>query len=224
MLAAKYDTYAALLEAWVQEFGSKPRHVPPTEDEFRLGYYEGRVMPLGRVDGLQGAETGYSWKSWLLCQFDWEVEARSVFKTITCGAVRCAWLYSANPGVGKTGFAIGLCREMIEHAQRSQIIRLPEMSGASWAQREKAALSIADYDLTILDDIHRIRWTSEWASDWVHAVLDSAFTHRKQVIVTSNVRYDQIVRAAGRDFLASFDRLQEGGLTEVECQGESARA
>lgn len=173
--------------------------------------------------GLSDNEAEYSLRSWKSHHFDWATEATKIATDFILGVTGNLWIYSAKPGTGKTGFAIGLGRKMLAKDSDVAIIRIPEFASVYGTDAKREYLfNQAACRTCILDDFHR-QPTNNYSLDVMHNFIDHGHRQGTRFIVTANISINDFIKGFGEETRAMLDRLNNGGLTQVEAKGDSGR-
>jgi DNA replication protein DnaC len=116
-----------------------------------------------------------------------------------------------------------------ERGGSARLLRMPELGTMDFKARDVLTRECQRCALVCVDDFHRLRFGLEANLDWLHSFVDGLYRNRVATVVTANGSFDQVRNVAtqspgGRDYLATFDRLRDGGLLQVKATGESRRA
>jgi hypothetical protein len=203
--------------------------VPPVEDIIR-GYADVYVrnQPRG-VRNTMGAEKGYTLASWFARVLQSASgptvtePVRIAVEAFIVGRFRNLFIHSNEPGTGKTGLAIATAKalQVQEPNLVAEIVRMPEL-GLSIDRREAVLAGIRE-GIFILDDVHRFKTSSAFGSDYLWTLINKLMITDCRVIVTSNLHWGALLDKVGQDSAATFDRLHEGGLYEIQLEGFSLR-
>ena len=85
---------------------------------------------------------------------------------------------------------------------------LARLSGTFGADRADFLASLGDYDLLIIDDLGAERNT-EYAMEQMFSIVDSRYRSGKPMIVTTNLKLDELKRPSDLAHARIYDRILE---------------
>jgi DNA replication protein DnaC len=134
-----------------------------------------------------------------------------------------------NPGVGKTGIAIGLLRLALISGYRGRFYNAQDLLNdlyASLADKATSSLlkTIVLYDLIVIDELGYLTLTTEQINIFFK-LIDMRYTHKKATIITTNLDYLQWYEVFQNKALvdAMLDRFKHY-CTTIYIKGASLRA
>lgn len=224
MAAQMFKNYTDYRSWFDREFGGKPMYEPFTEDQFLQGYDTYRLKVAKRVFGLSPVESRYTLESWYALGVPNRDEIFASMNAWRDGAIRTLYLWSKDPGTGKTGFAAACAKDYAESYRGSTtFLRIPEFSLMPYAEQNEAIFNAGDTDCAVLDDAHRFKFSVPAQADVWHALCDRLLSSRTKLIVTANASFQALSASCGKDLAAAWDRIRAGGMDCIEVQGASLR-
>jgi len=184
---------------------------------------DGSYSIPGNVRDRVGGETRYTLETWreIAASPDRILQETEPWRK---GVFRTLFLWSQNPGVGKTGLGVALLRDLAERGEADgRIVRMPHLSIMSFAEQTALVRSLSSAGAVLLDDVHRFRFSTAAQADLFHTLADMLLMDKTRLVMTANASFRTIQETVGADSFAAFDRLRSGGLLEIAFEGDSLR-
>lgn len=128
-------------------------------------------------------------------------------------------LFWGKPGCGKTYAAGCIANALIENRIPVLVTSFPRILNAGYDKLE-VLKSMRDYDLVIIDDLG-VERTSEYALETVYMIIDERYKANKPMIITTNLKYQDIQNPKNIEFARIYDRIL--GVCVPVLFGEESR-
>lgn len=193
--------------------------------------YDEPTVSRGNVYGVSGRERSYSLATW---QEKTGLDPEPLLRPFASLEAHGLWLWSKQPGTGKTGLAIGYLIDASlavasgpekRNGRSSVIVRIPRLALMGFEGLERTLDMIADrwVSMILFDDLTRVPLDKAWHQTAFHEVIDAAYRRSLRPLVTAQVSASASFDAMPTSVHAALDRLFDGGLHVVELEGNSRR-